>query len=136
MYFYAWNTNILTTVPSGAKIVFDHAVTNGGGGYNNNTGVFQAKVSGVYVFSWTVVSDRSHFVNVNLMKNGEFYGLAQADGNSGKDNGSGSNTAVLTLEEGDLVYVEVNGWGDDTNHQVWGGGHSTFSGWLIPYSSF
>ena len=70
------------------------------------------------------------------MKNGEFYGLAQADGNSGKDNGSGSNTAVLTLEEGDLVYVEVNGWGDDTHHQVWGAGHSTFSGWLIPYSSF
>ena len=106
-------------------------MTNRGNGYDNSSGVFRAPIAGAYVFSWTVVNERGHWANVAIKRNGVFYGLAQADGGSGKDNGSGSNTAVLELDAGDEVRLDVNDGRDATSHQVWGGGHSTFSGWLI-----
>ena len=93
--------------------------------------MFRAPVTGAYVFSWTVVSASGHWVNVDLKKNGIFEGLAQADAING--NGSGSNTAVLELDAGDELHLEVSDTGTNDKHQIWSGGHSTFSGWLIHY---
>ena len=133
VYFTASNTKTLFNLPAGRKLAFDKAITNKGFAYNVTSGVFVAPFDGVFAFSWTIVVHRGNYINVMLMRNGKSQGLAQADGTTGQQNGSGSNTLVLELTAGDRVHLEVNGWGTSSSRQVHGSGHSSFSGWLLPY---
>ena len=55
--FFARSTNRTTPyLDPNQDIVFDYVVTNIGSGYHGNHGLFVAPVSGVYVFSTTLVS--------------------------------------------------------------------------------
>ena len=133
MFFYAWNSQTLSKIAQGTVLVFDNAITNSGNGYNTSTGVFRAPIASAYVFSWTIVSERGNRINIALEKNGVYYGMSQSDGVTTQDNGSGSNTAVIELKAGEEVHLEVNDGDDPSTHQVFGGGFSTFSGWLLHY---
>ena len=132
VFFYAWNNKTLSNFAQGTVLVFDNAITNSGNGYNSSKGVFRAPIASAYVFSWTIVVERGNFINIALKKNGAIYGMVQSDGFSGHNNGAGSNTAIIELKVGDDVYLEVNSDAAST-HQVFGGGYSTFSGWLLHY---
>ena len=133
VYFYAWNTLTLSNITTGTTLVFDNTVTNSGNGYNNTTGVFRAPFKSAYVFAWTILNSPGHLAEVSLKKNDEhvLYGISQASGVTGY--GSGSNVAVLELNAGDKMHLEVTDNGASIIHQVWGHGTSTFSGWLLHY---
>ena len=124
---YSSNLDLL---PQNTTIVFDQTITNRGGSYNATSGEFTASVAGAYVFSWTVLTDDKRFMNAALYQNEKYIAVAQAD-NRTSYGASGSNTAVLDLQVGDTVHVEVWKGGAAYDHQVAGKGHSTFSGWLI-----
>ena len=130
VYFYAWNTQVLTHV-DGLVLVFDNAITNNGNGYNSSTGVFRAPVASAYVFSWTIVSERGSFQDVALMKNGISYGKVQTAAHNSTTNASGSNTAIIELKAGEEVHLQISNVG--ASSQVYPGGYSTFSGWLLHY---
>ncbi|MBN3312974.1 CO8A1 protein, partial [Atractosteus spatula] len=90
-------------------------------------GIFTALVRGMYYFTGTVF----HEVNVNtavrLMKNNEtIVTLWETYGHTG--HGSVSNSAILQLEIGDNVYLQLAANTyifDNHNH------HSTFHGFLL-----
>ncbi|XP_069036436.1 complement C1q-like protein 2 [Lepisosteus oculatus] len=108
-------------------LVFRRIITNLGNCYNPASGIFTALVRGIYYFTGTVF----HEVNVNtavrLMKNNEtIVTLWETYGHTG--HGSVSNSAILQLEIGDNVYLQLAANTyifDNHNH------HSTFHGFLL-----
>ncbi|XP_063049472.1 complement C1q-like protein 2, partial [Engraulis encrasicolus] len=108
---------------------YKKVLSNIGSGYNPSTGVFTALVKGMYFFRFSMFrnSQITEFSVISLMKNGEV--LASVwDGTSPDYNDMGSNTAVIALEPGDSVYVELIAdtavYDDEHNY-------NTFSGFLL-----
>ena len=136
VYFTVGNSQTLTNLRAGRILVFDKVITNKGGAYYSTNGAFVAPFDAVFAFSWTIVVHTGNKINVFLMRNGNSQGLAQADGSTGIQNGGGSNTLILELKAGDIVHLEVDSWGSASSRQVFGHGHSSFSGWLLSYWNF
>ncbi|OWF53278.1 uncharacterized protein LOC110446610 [Mizuhopecten yessoensis] len=86
-------------------IQFGNVVTNNGGHYNEQSGVFTCGTQGTYVFSWTLyVSDDSH-IDSELVKNGNAFAYSRAgDANYYE---ASSTTAVVNLSPGDMVWTRV-----------------------------
>lgn len=111
------------------KIVFDATKLNIGGSYNNQTGVFVAPVSGLYLFSISVTTyvDKSSEIHAVIKKNGIEVGAAYANGMAGYQE-QGSVSVPLVLNTGDQVHVSVERH-EDIN--LWGDKLSGFMGMLI-----
>ena len=93
---------------SGDVVHFDHVITNSGGAYNPNTGVFNASVTGTYVFHISVMAvdnggdKRQRYVN--LMKDSAVVEEVW----TGIDDDHfvpGSAQAVLSLSVGQTVWI-------------------------------
>ncbi|XP_069104306.1 uncharacterized protein [Argopecten irradians] len=124
--FYAVLSHSYSPVTNSMEIHFDKVTTNIGGSYSTHTGVFTCTRAGIYVFSWTVhVVPRYSYIE--LVKNGVVVG----NGFSGDSqySGSGGNTVVLQLLQGDTVFVRV---GEHMSGTIFGSqGTTTFSGFLL-----
>ncbi|XP_035693384.1 complement C1q tumor necrosis factor-related protein 4-like [Branchiostoma floridae] len=88
-------------------VTFDHVLTDVGGSFTGvtNPSVFNCQHPGVYQFSFSALSQANRSAFVKLMKNGQFQ-LAMWAG-QGSTYGSGANTAVLELEQGDRVWMAI-----------------------------
>ncbi|KAJ8298317.1 hypothetical protein KUTeg_024848 [Tegillarca granosa] len=51
-------------------IIFEDVLLNQGDRYSNTTGKFTAHVNGIYVFSWTIVTEQTYALGTELMLNG------------------------------------------------------------------
>ncbi|XP_042367109.1 complement C1q-like protein 2 [Plectropomus leopardus] len=97
--------------------------------YNPATGMFTARVRGMYYFSFTMYNNSSGKPNsvVSLMMNSQM--LVSTWDTEGDDyHGSATNGAVVQLEAGDSVYVKLYAHRvlyDDSNH------YNTFRGFLL-----
>ncbi|CAL1614621.1 unnamed protein product [Knipowitschia caucasica] len=102
---------------------------NFGSNYNSGTGIFTASVKGVYFFRFTMFNNLQQTPNsvVSLRKNGvSIVTLWDVSGSDSND--TGSNAAVLPLEVGDTVHVELQENRivyDDQAH------YNTFTGFLL-----
>uniref|UniRef100_A0A8C6SR13 C1q domain-containing protein n=1 Tax=Neogobius melanostomus TaxID=47308 RepID=A0A8C6SR13_9GOBI len=102
--------------------------TNIGSCYNPSTGMFTAQVKGLYFFHFTMLNNRQTVPNsvLILRKNGEQ--VVSLWDVSGSDPDSASNAALLPLEVGDSVHVELPPNRlvyDDSAH------YNTFTGFLL-----
>ncbi|XP_041859712.1 uncharacterized protein LOC121651515 [Melanotaenia boesemani] len=110
------------------QLIFRNVFTNTGNYYNPITGYFTALVRGVYYFSFTgYIAHSENGIRMRLMKNVNpivFIGDRPTTPTDLEDNAS--NGAVLQLEVGDVVSVQLSGdvW-DDHYHRT------TFSGFLL-----
>ncbi|XP_052802746.1 uncharacterized protein LOC128232960 isoform X2 [Mya arenaria] len=111
------------------KILFDGEILNIGGGYNSQTGEFTATMSGVYLFSTSVMclAGPGAEMHAIIMKNGGEIGAAYANGKGGFQE-QGSVTVAMKLAVGDLVHVQV---GRHDNTGVWGDRLTSFTGVLV-----
>ena len=112
----------------GDVIVFDDVVTNLGGGYDLQTGVFNCSVSGVYFFSVSILSLlSSNRPWARLKKNGQIL-LSVHDSHPNYHHQS-SASVVVVLATGDRVWLEskTSGRSIDGNYNRF----SRFSGFLI-----
>ena len=103
-------------------IVFERAVTNVGNAYNSRHGTFIAPVSGIYVFSMTLITLGQH-THVKLVKNGQF--LAGVNTNTWDQS---SQLVVVELNKGDDVAVQNADFSDISFN---GAKYSTFAGFLL-----
>lgn len=110
-------------------VKYGKVVSNISSGYNPSSGVFTARTRGVYYFSYTMYNNNFGKPNsvVSLMKNNQR--LVSTWDTEGSDiHDSATNAAVVTLEPGDSVYVNLyaqRALYDDHNY------YNTFSGFLI-----
>lgn len=102
---------------------------NVGGGYNSNTGIFKAPVTGMYLFSLTLLSQgKGRYAQLQLIKNGNEIGRAFGGSDATNQSQTGSVTKLTYLEKNDEVYVkELPGY----TGYLCGNGWTSFSGGLI-----
>lgn len=110
-------------------IRYKKVLTNEGNGYNAATGAFTAPRRGLYVFHFSIFATYSPAPNVMavLKKNGVSLAVA-FDKASSDTHDSSTRVAVVTLEAGDAVYVELQARGTFYDYR---GDHNSFSGFLL-----
>ncbi|CAC5375190.1 unnamed protein product [Mytilus coruscus] len=119
------NTHPLTLSGNNVIAKFDNVILNRGDGYDPKTGKFTAPKSGLYQFSFTIMSNGGSELHMVVVKNGnsimKLYGS--------KIHGA-TETAnpVLELKEGDCVYLTH---GVSASQQMVGHHYSHMSGYYI-----
>ncbi|XP_070710256.1 C1q-related factor-like [Pempheris klunzingeri] len=108
---------------------YQRILSNLGSGYNPATGIFTAMTRGMYYFSYTMYNNNSGQPNsvVSLMMNSQrVVSTWDTEGNDSHD--SATNTAVVQLEAGDSVFVQLY-----ANRVLYDDGYyyNTFSGFLL-----
>ncbi|KAL3865629.1 hypothetical protein ACJMK2_043000 [Sinanodonta woodiana] len=102
--FKARLSETLTVSQPNEKIVYKDVLANIGECYNKTNGVFQAKVNGTYLFSVVACSASSHFIALNIVRNGNVIGNVLAGDNALSD--CGTEVTVTSMTVGDRVWVE------------------------------
>lgn len=126
--FFALLSDHVTHAGTSQNIAFDIEVTNIGNAYNPHAGLFVAPVSGIYVFSTTLLSYPHHSAHFNFMKNGVVVSSLHphsADDSPGHD--TAGMMVVLRLQKGDDVSVANR----DADESLSGHRYSSFSGFLL-----
>ncbi|XP_052227967.1 caprin-2-like [Dreissena polymorpha] len=108
-------------------IIFDRILTNEGGGYHPNHGVFTAPQSGVYVISSTILTWMNGEVHAAIVHNGNAVAHIYGHGDNGRHD-QGSQTVVIWLNVGDEVAVQNV---ENPDNNIWGDLYSSFSGYLV-----
>lgn len=128
----AFSTTYILSFTSrdGQTLVFPHILSNVGGGYNNQDGVFTAPVDGVYVFFCTITQDsNSHDLYFQFTLNGSAKTRNLAYGRSDETHRTASNLIVLQLIRGDRVWIKMFMGGNHFNYGE--GGENSFSGFML-----
>ena len=93
------------TYAKGSIYVYDKVVTNTHNAYSATTGKFVAPERGLYIFSYDTLSDPGKYSHSSLFVNGKVKSWQACNNSGGKIYITCSNTAILLLAEGDVVYV-------------------------------
>lgn len=112
-------------------IKFETMITDIGGGYNNQTGVFVAPASGIYMFSCSLLDDLEEHgatVHAEIVHGQRILAriFAHAEARNYRD--QGAQTVFAHVNQGDQVFVRVI---DNDNLGLGGELYSTFSGYLL-----
>ena len=100
-----------------------------GGGYSQATGIFRARVPGLYQFSLSILSQsKDKYAHIQLMKNNGEIGRVYAGDIVAAYGQMGSVTVVTQLAEGDEVYAREL---PSNTGYVYGNDYSSFSGVLL-----
>lgn len=126
--FTAHLSHDVTGLGVGQAILFDHILTNVGGGYHSSHGNFVAPTDGVYVFSLTAAAVTGTAEFLNIVKDGSDVAAIYVDSQYGLT----TSSAVLTLQlaTGNEVWVKtasVSHHGRGELHAL----YTSFSGWLL-----
>ncbi|XP_066295767.1 uncharacterized protein [Branchiostoma lanceolatum] len=121
----ARTTNLESSNSSGTVVTYDDVLSNVGGAYDMATGKFVTKVGGMYYFTFSGMTKVIYALE--LKKNGEMI-VSMYESYPGERQSS-SNSAIVQLETGDAVWVELK-MGENTLLSN-GNRYVTFSGFLI-----
>ncbi|XP_072526772.1 cerebellin 11 [Salminus brasiliensis] len=114
--------------PTETKLIFDNVLTNIGDAYNQATGVFKAPVKGVYYFRYSGNTFASHDMGLSIFKGGSRF-VSSYEYGSGETNDNASNGAVMQLEAGEEVHMNL--WIRSWIFVDYRYNYSTFTGYLL-----
>jgi hypothetical protein len=126
--FYADLAHEITALGAHQAVEFDNVRVNSGNVYDKLHGLFTAPRSGLYVFSWTILTHQATYEYTELVVNGVFYARELSDGRPHVYSAD-SNTVVVDLSQGDEVWIRTDA--GTTHGGFVGASHCTFAGWLI-----
>ncbi|XP_063054692.1 complement C1q tumor necrosis factor-related protein 3-like [Engraulis encrasicolus] len=93
------------TYANDGNLIYKKVYTNVGEGYNSDTGVFTAPVSGVYFFRFYAHCHTGNKMAVSLYKGTKVQCSVFSE--RPITNGNAANAVVLTLEKGEEVYTRL-----------------------------
>ncbi|XP_076077096.1 heavy metal-binding protein HIP-like [Mytilus galloprovincialis] len=125
--FFAALTPHFTLTGINAVLKFDDVRVNRGKAYDPSTGVFTARVPGLYHFSCMILANHRAVVHYQLNKNDQPYILGYSHRGLAAD--SSTISAVMELAVGDRVFVKHRHTG--ASEVVFGAAHTSFSGYFI-----
>ncbi|XP_045180683.2 complement C1q-like protein 4 [Mercenaria mercenaria] len=111
--------------------VYDVVETNVGNGYNSRDGIFDVPVTGVYVFTATLVPDFHQHLQAEIIVDGVVKGIIFTDSEEINDIHQASTSIIVHVNAGDHVYIRrgrsnsCNVISDTTLVRT------TFAGWLL-----
>ncbi|XP_060067321.1 uncharacterized protein LOC132547565 [Ylistrum balloti] len=124
--FHSSLTRSVTVSPH-TTVIFDKEVLDQGAGYNPLDGIYSVPESGTYVITWSLVADRHASFQTELIVNGEALGNSWTDADEVGDLHQTSATMVLTLTQGDHVFIRIGNIASGAiSTEV---SNPTFSGW-------
>lgn len=113
--------------------VFDDVRTNIGSAYDRISGMFSAPVDGVYVLTWTMISDYHANVYSQIVVNTEVLTGLITNSDEVGDRHSSTGVIVVHLSHNDRVYIRTNptthGYGNVHSGNL--DGKPSFSGWKL-----
>ncbi|WAQ94370.1 CO8A2-like protein [Mya arenaria] len=109
---------------------FDDVVTDIGGAYDKQTGIYTAPVAGTYMFTLNAVCAARNFLHLAIYKNNAPAFKVICDDLKGEIQHQGGGTTILRLRRGDRVYVTLM-FPLGTVGEVRGNGMTSFSGYLL-----
>ena len=121
----------LTGLGPGEILIFDKVITNLGNGYHGNSGIFEAPVSGLYVFNMDIMVRGGQRQYTQFVVNGRHLMSNYAKATEAKHYASSSRTLTISLTTGDKVWIQTPNAPSHGDGVVHGNGFSTFSGWLL-----
>ncbi|XP_038052432.1 collagen alpha-1(X) chain-like [Patiria miniata] len=125
--FSAWKSEVLTGNLNDV-VIFDHVVTNVGGGYSSQTGIFTCTIPGLYFFTASLLSQNNRrTLYVKLRKNDEM--IVSLYTNDPAIHRQVSNSVVIDLAAGDRIWLAFGGQNVGFFGNV--NRHSFFSGFLL-----
>ncbi|XP_063416119.1 uncharacterized protein LOC134697761 [Mytilus trossulus] len=90
-------------------LVFDNINVNYGHGYNNNTGVFNAPKSGVYILTFSIHSSSTSYTSADIIVNNVSVGRGFTDSSEATwDLNSATIIAVAWMNQGDVSFVRTS----------------------------
>ncbi|XP_060066567.1 complement C1q subcomponent subunit A-like [Ylistrum balloti] len=92
----------MTPIASNEVIIFDNVITKVGGGYDPFIGRFMAPVAGYYHFVVTIMSYQTHYIEIELVRDGTLLCRARA---SQTYNAMGTCASNVHLNIGSDVWV-------------------------------
>lgn len=125
--FSATHPQSFTSV-SGHTVVFPNIISNVGGGYNNQDGVFTAPVDGVFFWKITQSVNENDFY-YQFILNGSVKTITLVYGRSDDSFRTSSSLIVLQLSRGDRVWIKMQQGGTHFGHVE--GGDQSFSGFML-----
>lgn len=114
-------------------MAFNVAKTNIGQGYSTHSGVFIAPLSGLFGFSCSLYPSAQSLGSFHIYANDDIVATMFTDSDSANwDLSASSTTVVLSLNQGDEVYVRSDAAYNNIK-TIEGSQYaqSSFSGWLI-----
>eukprot|EP00058_Branchiostoma_floridae_P003320 XP_002588808.1 hypothetical protein BRAFLDRAFT_89761 [Branchiostoma floridae] len=99
----ARTTDLTASNSSGTVVTYDDVLSNVGGAYDMATGKFVTRAGGMYFFAFTGMTKVQY--RLDLKKNGEIM-VSMYESYPGERQSS-SNSAIIQLETGDQVWVEL-----------------------------
>ncbi|XP_063409329.1 collagen alpha-1(X) chain-like isoform X2 [Mytilus trossulus] len=124
--FFAALTPHFTLTGINAVLEFDDVKVNRGEAYDPSTGVFTARVPGLYHFSCMLLANHGAVVHYQLNKNDQPYILGYSHRGLAAD--SSTISAVMELAAGDRVFIKHRARASEV---VFGAAHTSFSGYSI-----
>jgi len=125
--FLATLSSDLRHAGANQPIVFDRVVTNVGTAYKPHVGVFTAPVSGIYVFSVSLLNYFGHTTGYQFRKNNDFISSIYLHAPDASHYKLTSQTVVLQLTKGDDVTLR-NAYSDES---LYGANYCTFAGFPV-----
>jgi len=125
--FFATLSTDLQHAGANQPIVFDRVVTNIGSAYNLHVGVFSAPVSGIYVFSVSLLNYAGHTTGYQFRKNNDVISNIFLHAPDTSHFESTSQSVVIQLTKGDDVTLRNM----SPNESLRGDNYCTFAGFLV-----
>ena len=128
--FSAYASHFQPHLIAGHVLKCDQTIINDGGGYHGHTGIFTVPESGVYLLSFTFATDANgKWLWIKLVVDDRLIVRAATDDQHSTHVEMGGNTAILSLVQGESVWLEVE---KSNDIQIWPVTYtSTFSGVLL-----
>ncbi|XP_071810325.1 complement C1q tumor necrosis factor-related protein 4-like [Asterias amurensis] len=100
-----------TEVPSGSgkDIAFPTTVLDLNGDFDGTTGIFKAKIPGIYVFMYSFPNTRTNVITVNLLVNAAIKATVSSKNSADLTVQYAGTTVVVDLNEDDEVKLVKNG---------------------------
>ena len=128
--FSAYVSKLIPHLVAGHVIKCDHVIFNDGNNYNPLTGIFTVSEPGVYLLTFTIATDAlAHWIWVKLVVDNREILKVATDAQYDVHVEMGSNTAILRLNQGESVWIEVAKSNDSSLWAVTP--TTTFSGVLL-----
>lgn len=111
---------------------FDTQLIDEGNNLNTGDGIFDAPISGVHLFSWTIQTLTSKNVQTELRVNNDVKGKQLKHIGSGAGIFAPTRNILCTVNKGVHLWIQTrNNYGDDCFNDLHGGVRSSFMGLFI-----